>query len=63
MMKFAEGGALTQPVILGDDCHEAVVAADDINYERLGDFLKVLALDWSLLELELEGVSNLCLKL
>lgn len=63
MKRFAEGGALTQPVILGDDCQEAVVAADDINYERLGDFLKVLALDWSLLELELEGVSNLCLKL
>ena len=59
-MKYANGGLLTQPNWF--EGAEGLVAAADVDYERLGDFLKVLSLDWSLLELELDGGSILCLK-
>ena len=55
-MRYAEGG------LNWFEGAEGLVAAADVDYERLGDLLKVLSLDWSLLELELDGGSILCLK-
>ena len=61
MLKFAEGGLLDRPVVLTGDA-EPMIAAEEINYERLGDLMKALSLDALLLELEQEGDIHICLK-
>lgn len=61
MLKFAEGGLLDRPIEITGDA-EPLVAAENINYERLGDFMKALSLDALLLELEQEGDIHICLK-
>lgn len=61
MLKFAEGGLLDRPVVLTGDA-EPLIAAEEINYERLGDLMKALSLDALLLELEQEGDIHICLK-
>lgn len=53
-MKFAKGGVIQEPVILGDDCVESLVPAESVNVENLRTALK---LDLMLLELE-ESLEN-----
>ena len=61
MTKFAEGGTLTQPVVIMGD-NEPVIVPEGVNYERLGDLIKVLSWDALILELEEKGETTICLK-